>query len=158
MAEYHPIQARETPTVDSPPMTAVEFRRLCAVNCLYFVKRLCGVSSTYEDIRTVLEPGSTGVSMQRLAETARAYGYGVTPAKLSRREMVKSGSLLIALGVPDNGPRTVGHFYVVVPIPSRNGYWVFDPPRKRTWVSLDQMKKDDNRRGPTLSLKPPRFD
>jgi len=148
---------QEPPSAGEAPrgITAMEFHRLCAVNCLHFVNRLHGVRARYADIKAALQPGQIGVSLRRLAEVAEALGYGVMARKLSRTEMFAVTVPMIALASPAGAPDAVGHFGVIVPVPSRNGYWVFDPPRKRMWVSRDQMAEQDGRRVAALLLVPP---
>lgn len=139
-------------TASSKGMTAMEYQRLCAVNCLYFLNRLHGVHSTYEDVKLLLQPGEVGVSMGHLAEVIKAYGYKVKPMRLTHREMFKKSDVMIVLATPAKGPQAIGHFGVVVPVPSRKGCWFFDPPRKKMWVSQDQMK-EENQTIPVLCLK-----
>ncbi len=149
-------QPANASTTASRGMTTVEFQRLCAVNCLYFMNRLHGIHSTYEDVKAALQPGKTGVSMAHLAEVAKAFGYSVTPIQLSRTEMFDVADAMIVLAFPDGGSQTIGHFGVVVPVQSQNGYWLFEPPRKSMWVSRDQMKEEDHQRVPVLRLKLPK--
>jgi ABC-type bacteriocin/lantibiotic exporter with double-glycine peptidase domain len=138
-------------------MTTGEYQRLCAVNCLYFLNRLHGIRGTYDDVKTALQPGDVGVSMAHLAEVIEAYGYSVTPRKLTPREMFEISDVMIVLSSPAKGPHAVGHYGIVVPVRSKQGYWVFDPPRNKLWVTKEQMEKmEDDQRMPVLCLKPPR--
>jgi ABC-type bacteriocin/lantibiotic exporter with double-glycine peptidase domain len=132
--------------------------RLCGVNCLYLICKYYNVNINYSDLMNVLSPSDQGSSMLMLKKTAENLGFETRAIEISALNIIQFKNPLIALAQKKDKEGLQGHFLVVVPVSSKQGFWVFDPPNKVRWEEVkDADKAAKERRLKLLLLRPKKF-
>jgi ABC-type bacteriocin/lantibiotic exporter with double-glycine peptidase domain len=140
---------------DSPEVVTIQdVNRRCSVTSLYMICRHYGMDVSYDMLCEIVKPTNVGVSMLKLKEVAESLDFSVKVVSVSPRDIVSLQIPVIVFVEPKDPKTALGHYMVVVPVESRGGFWVFDPPRQKRWVSKEEIEKADVRRVAVLWLHP----
>jgi len=136
---------------------ARDARKVCGVNCLYLLAKYYHLNVTYEDLHAVLAPDDLGSSMLSLRVVAEQLGFETRAIEVDGRDILKFSSPMIVRAVyaGQESPQ-LGHWVVVLPVASRGGVWVFDPPKKPTWRPVADTEPTVGKRAQVLLLSPER--
>ena len=133
-------------------LTTRELKTLCGINCLFLISEYYDLKIPYEDLKFLLEPGSSGTSMKRLKDVAENLGYTVKAQKTNLRDLYKHDCPFIMF-VPKGDKETLyGHYIVGLPLPSVGGVAFYDPPRKVINMTRSEFEGKPNTSFIILSL------
>jgi hypothetical protein len=156
-SQKNPKNSTISHTSDLHPITGMTLNQLrtrCGVNCLYVISKYYNIDISYEELRLLLNPTQLGISMLTLKEVAEGLGYEVKALELSAKDIMRFSDLMIALFVPQDKQNIIGHYTVLIPMASKGGVWILDPPHRKIWVDQQSLENSDISPLPVLLLRP----